>query len=622
MSTHSLSPPPSPALPRDVASRGWIRGLFGPLGSLFYLRYCMRRNAWRREKTLGRVITAMFWLGATIGVIGAFAIGILFSYFVHSQPQVDRALFFWNAAIVMFLMAWGIQISTDLFRNDVLTLDRIMHLPISPSYAFALNYLSSLVNFPVIYLAAFVSGSLVGASIVVGPIALLLGISLVAYLFMVTAVTSQFQGALAAWMSTPRRRQTVMIVLSVFFMFFFPAMSLLPQWLDRYEAPPFAASPSPTAPSEVPGSVEGPGPSASSSATVAPAATDPWPNRMRWIQVCVPPFWFAACARVLSESSYHVWWITPCMLCVGLVSSRRSYRTTLRYYQDGFDAAVGLHKQTKAGEPVASPERIRWIERSLPGVSPLVSSIVMQTWISMWRAPEFKLMLLAPLVQPLVLAFLVQYWKIGQGEISQTLILLGFGGLQLYTASGMLGNQFGLDRSGFRTWVLSPIPRETILHGRNIAFGVPVWSLAVLLTLAVGLWWGLAIDKLVFVALALTTFVPAYLLISDLMSILSPFGIPPGTLQPKEFSWKQVVLSLAISTLHPTLLCLAALPFGVESLVEFLFPHTASWPIAALVAVPWLGMAFLLYRVLLPSVGRCLENFELKILQTVTAPID
>jgi ABC-2 type transport system permease protein len=622
MSTYSLSTPPSPALPREVASRGWLRGLLGPLGSLFYLRYCMRRNAWRREKVLGRVITAMFWLCATIGVFGVFAIGILLGYLVHSQPQADRALYLWNAAVTMFLIAWGIQLSTDLFRNDVLTLDRIMHLPISPSHAFTLNYVSSLVNFPVVYLAAFASGSLVGASFVVGPMALLLGVSLVAYLFMVTAVTSQFQGALSAWMATPRRRQTVMIVLSVFFMFFFPAMSLLPQWLDRYEEPPLAASPSPTAPSEVPGSVEAPDPSANSSATVQPTPADPWPNRMRWIQVCFPPFWLAACARALSESSFHVWWITPCMLLVGLVSSRRSYRTTLRYYQDGFDAAVGLHKKKDVGELTASSDRLRWIERSVPGVSPLVSSIVMQTWISMWRAPEFKLMLFAPIVQPLVLAFLVQYWKLGQGEISRTLILLGFGGLQLYTASGMLGNQFGLDRAGFRTWVLSPLPRETILHGRNIAFGVPVWALAVLLTLAVGLWWGLAIDKLVFVALALTTFVPAYLLVSDLMSILSPFGIPLGTMQPKEFSWKQVVTSLAISTLHPTLLCLAALPFGVELLVEWLVPHTNTWPIAAALAVPWLGLSFVLYRLLLPRVARCFEHLELKILQTVTAPID
>ncbi|MFN6128514.1 MAG: hypothetical protein ACK5AC_20915 [Planctomycetota bacterium] len=622
MSTQTLSAPPSPALPRDAASRGWIRGLFGPLGSLFYLRYCMRRNAWRREKILGRVITAMFWLGATIGVLGVFAIGILLGYLVHAQTQAGHALTFWNAVVTLFLVAWLIQISTDLFRNDVLTLDRIMHLPISPSHAFTLNYLSSLVNFPVVYLASFVTGSLVGASIVVGPVALLLVISLFAYLFMITAVTSQFQGALSAWMATPRRRQTVMIVLSLFFVFFFPAVSFLPRLLDQYEESYRASNPSPAAPSEAPGSGEAPGPGASNSATIPPAPFDPWPNRIRWLQVCFPPFWLAACARVLSESSYHVWWITPCMLCLGLVSSRRSYRTTLRYYQDGFDAAVGRYKQTKVGGLVANPERMRWIERSLPGVSPLVSPIVMQTWISMWRAPEFKLMLLAPLVQPLVLAFLVQYWKLGEGEINRTLVLFGFGGLQLYTASGMLGNQFGLDRAGFRTWVLSPIPRETILHGRNIAFGMPVWSLAVLVTLAVGLWWGLAIDKLVFVALALTTFVPAYLLVSDLMSILSPFGIPPGTLQPKEFSWKQVVLSLAISTLHPTLLCLAALPLGVECLVEFLFPHTASWPIAALVSVPWLGMAFLLYRWLLPSVGRCLENFELKILQTVTAPID
>ena len=626
MSSDSLNAFPSPALPRQDSFRGWIHGLLDPLRALFYLRYCMRRNAWRREKILGRVITAIYWLSATIGVICVFAMGILLGWVVHSKQQPDVALFFWTGVVVMFLIAWGVQLSTDLFRNDVLTLDRIMHLPISPSHAFALNYFTSLVNFPVVYLAGFVSGASLGASFAIGPLALLLGISLLAYLFMVTAVTSQFQGALAAWMATPRRRQLVTITLSIFFVFFFPAISLLPQWIERFDTKPVASDspPSSVQPASdvvAPDGIANHG--AVPEAEVPGASTpDPWPNRLRWIQIFAPPMWLAACGSALSDSSYRAGWITLCMIGLGSVSMRRSYQTTLRYYQDGFDVGVGARREKEVGDAASLTASPRWIERSLPGTDPMVSSIVMQTWISMWRAPEFKLMLLAPLVQPLVLAFLVKYWELGQGDIARTLVLLGFGGLQLYTASGMLGNQFGLDRGGFRTWVLSPLPRATILHGRNIAFGLPVWILAVALTLAVGLWWGLALDKVVFVVLALTAFVPAYLLISDLMSILSPFGIPPGSLQPKEFSWKQVVLSLAISTLHPALLCIAALPFAVELLVEWLVPDTKTWPIAAVLAVPWLGLSFVLYRLLLPWVARCFEHLELKILQTVTAPID
>lgn len=614
----------SPALPREDGSRSWLRELVDPLQTLFYLRYCMRRNAWRKEKLLGRVITVLFWLAVTIGVIFVSLLGILLGYFVHFKGGSDGPLYFWNIVVVMFLVAWLIQLSTDLFRNDVLTLDRIMHLPISPRYAFVLNYFSSWINFPLIYLAGLVSGAILGTSLVYGPVALLLGISLLAYVFMVTAVTSQFQGALSAWMATPRRRQTVMIVLSLFFMLFFPAVSLV---LHRSDDAPSAHSP-PAVPAPDESKTQEPTVSQETAGakTTTPTSGETKLNlissNLRWIQLVFPPLWLAACGSALSESSWNAWWITPCMICLGWLSMQRGYQTTLRYYQDGFGTVVRSRKNTVGGNAKSVASRLPWIERSIPGADAITSSIVMQTWLSMLRSPEFKFMLLVPLFQPIVLGFLVQYWKLGESEITRTLILLGFAGLQLFTASGQLGNQFGLDRGGFRTWVLSPIPRRAILHGRNIAFGLPVWILAVMLTLALGVWWGLAWDKLVFVALALTTFVPMYLLVSDLMSILSPFGIPPGTIQPKEFSWKQIVVSLAISTLHPTLLCLAALPFAVELVLERLFPGTADWPIAAALAVPWLGLSIVLYRLLLPWVARCFEHFELYILRIVTAPID
>ncbi len=640
MSSDLLNASPSPALSRSGHSRTWLREMFDPLQTLFYLRYCMRRNAWRREKFLGRIVTVLFWLAATFGVVFMFALGILLGYLVHSRNVPDGPLYFWNILVVLFLMAWLIQLSTDLFRNDVLTLDRIMHLPISPRYAFVLNYLSSLINFPVIYLASFASGAILGSAVVYGPVAILLVISLVAYLFMVTALTSQFQGALSAWMSTPHRRQTVMVVVSLFVMLFFPAVSLV---LTRFDDRPSVPAP-PAAPStsesenadsnkssenavEVGSQPDSSGASLPDASTAAgegaeSAKADPFSGYMRWMQVWVPPLWFAACANAPSESSWHVWWITPCMIGLGLISMQRSYLTTLRYYNDGFDARVSSRRKAKSDGTVSASDRVPWIERSIPGTDPLTSSIVMQTWVSMWRSPEFRLMLLVPLIQPIVLGLLVQYWKLGEAEITRTLVLLGFAGLQLFTASGQLGNQFGLDRGGFRTWVLSPIPRRAILHGRNIAFGLPVWILAVVMTAGIGVWWGLAWDKLVFVVLALTTFLPMYLLVADLMSILSPFGIPPGTLQPKEFSWKQIVTSLALSTLHPTLLCLAALPFALELLVERFMPSTAAWPIAAALAVPWLGLSIVLYRLLLPWVARCFEYFELYILKIVTAPID
>ena len=76
-----------------------------------------------------------------------------------------------------------------------------------------------------------------------------------------------------------------------------------------------------------------------------------------------------------------------------------------------------------------------------------------------------------------------------------------FGVLQI------LDNQFGFDRSGFRTLVLSPAPRWQILLGKNLA----------LLPLVLGF-------GLIYVVLAgLVRHVPAVLLLAALVQLLTAF---------------------------------------------------------------------------------------------------
>jgi hypothetical protein len=615
---------PSPPLPLKAGLGAWFRGLIDPLLALVYLRFHMRRNAWQRESILGQVVTTVFFAAAAIGVLGAFAMGVATGYTLYTKLQWEWRLLFWNGLVITFLLVWFIHVSTEVFRNDVLTLDRVMHLPISPSHAFVLNYLSSLINFPIVYFASFTTGVLVGASVAQGPSILLLWLALVAYMLMVTALTSHFQGALAAWMATPRRRQTVMVAFSLFFVFVFPAMAIgIPRLIRMAERP------TPTVPAD--DEAEQAKQDDTEQPTQHTQARKPgidvemaarWASALQWFQLVAPPMWLAACMASGPEASIpHAWWLGPCMLAVGLLSMRRNYHTTLRFYQHGFDSGRTDVQVSPQRTSIAS-DRSRWIERSIPGASPTVSAVAMQTWLSMWRAPELKLMLLAPILQPLLGLFLIRLWNRNEGDVVKTMITLALAGFGLYTSSGILGNQFGLDRGGFRTWVLSPIPRWVILHGRNLAYGLPAWLAAAILALAVGVWWGLAIDKLIFVVLVLVAYVPYYLLISDLMSILSPFGLPPGALQPKEFSWKHIAINLMLSMLHPALLCWSALPLAVEVALKPFIPEAADWPIAAVLIVPWCFVSFALYRILLPWVGRCMEALELDILKTVTAPID
>jgi hypothetical protein len=103
------------------------------------------------------------------------------------------------------------------------------------------------------------------------------------------------------------------------------------------------------------------------------------------------------------------------------------------------------------------------------------------------------------------------------------------------------------------------------------------------------------------------------------MSILSPFGLPQGTITPKHFSWKNVLISLLLSTVIPALLAWSLCPLGIEMLVKWLWPAVSAWPIGLLLAPFWAVGSWFAYRALLPSVGKLFESWELTVLKTVVA---
>src|SRR5204863_6821975 len=117
----------------------------------------------------------------------------------------------WGGVIAAFLFFWLMGLLTDLQRSEALALDKVMHLPVSPSGAFVINYLSSLFSLTLIAFLPGMVGLIVG-QVFAGSVAMLLALPLLAaFLLAVTALTYQFQGWMAALMSNPRRRRTVIV---------------------------------------------------------------------------------------------------------------------------------------------------------------------------------------------------------------------------------------------------------------------------------------------------------------------------------------------------------------------------------------------------------------------------
>src|SRR5262249_21247827 len=117
----------------------------------------------------------------------------------------------------VFLFFWAIGLLADLQRSESLALDKFMHLPVSLTGAFLINYLSSLFSITLILFLSALVGFSLGLLFARGPALLAQLPLLAAFLFMVTALTYQFQGWLASLMVNKRRRRTVIVVVTMVF---------------------------------------------------------------------------------------------------------------------------------------------------------------------------------------------------------------------------------------------------------------------------------------------------------------------------------------------------------------------------------------------------------------------
>ena len=231
-------------------------------------------------------------------------------------------------------------------------------------------------------------------------------------------------------------------------------------------------------------------------------------QRLGQANIYFPPLWMAGCVESIMSGTLHVYWLTVAMALVGFVSLRRNYRQTIRYYKGETDgrAISALRTSGTVAEltetllapaaPMRSDRRRLLVERTIPCVSEETAAVITMTLKSMTRAPEVKLYLLLPLIAPFILFGAMQAWQLPKIDELKAAIIVGFSACSLFITSGMLGNLFAYDRAGFRAFVLSPIRRDRILLGRNLATAPFLLLQTFLLALAIGIYFGMAIDKM------------------------------------------------------------------------------------------------------------------------------
>jgi ABC-2 type transport system permease protein len=600
--------------------------------AFLWLRWRLRVNQFRKAGALNAVIVALFMVATASAAVGLAVVGFLVGLlaFPHASPGIR--LIVWDGAIVVFLFFWLTGLMTDLQRSEALAIDKVLHLPVSPSGAFVVNYLSSLFS---LTLAAFVPGmvGLILGEVCAGSAVMLLALPLLAaFLFSLTTVTYQFRGWLAAIMANPRRKRTVIVLMTIGFVLLVQVPNLLNMahpwrggtpdalnWWNEKSAADRAdlEAKKITFDEYVQRSQEAHKEFAIRQEAEGRRVLEEAERTARLFSLIIPPGWLA-----LGVSELAAGGVIPALLgtlafgLVGTASLWRAYRTTLRLYTGEF-TGQGRRSVARAAIPT-DPDRVRLVEWRLPWVSEYASAVAVAMFRSLMRAPESKMILLTPIAMLVVFGTTLLTAKEGPLAALRPLIAFGAGATSLFGGLQLIGNQFGYDRAGFRAFVLSPIPRREILLGRNLAVAPFTLGFGLVMLLLTGVVYPMRIDHYPAAVLQLVSAYLLLCLLANALSILAPIPIAAGSFQPSHIKLIPILLQMVTLLVIPIIMIPVLMPIGVEVLLAEQ-AGVRGGPVSLILSLIVFAITVPIYRVVLRWEGHWLASWERRVLEAVTS---
>ncbi len=225
--------------------------------------------------------------------------------------------------------------------SEALSLDKFLHLPVSLSGVFLLNYVSSLLSFNMILFLPAMAGLTLSLVVAKGPKMLVGWPLLAAFLFAVTAITYQFQGWLASLMANKRRRRTILVLVTAAFVLVFQLPNLinvLQPWKTREHDESKARLGQNQVEARALAEIQ-----RASLEEAKRSEEEAWQRAGRWttlVNEVVPFGWLPLGAMASADGN-----LVPALLgalglaLIGSASLWRAYRTTLRLYSGDFTSA-------------------------------------------------------------------------------------------------------------------------------------------------------------------------------------------------------------------------------------------------------------------------------------------
>lgn len=282
-----------------------------------------------------------------------------------------------------------------------------------------------------------------------------------------------------------------------------------------------------------------------------------------------------------------------------------------------FPGAAGpLSEEAKA--KAAQPVETNWIERRWFGLPPVQAAVALGWLRCLSRATEAKVALLWP---ALVLALITGTAISGQGSgvpiAWRPLTGVGICFFLIMGVTQLIQNQFGFDRSGFRAYLLAPLDERDLLLGKNLAVAPVGLVLGLIALVGVQFFSPMRISHLIATVFQLGNMLVVACLVSNLMSILTPLAMKPGSLKPLNLKFGIVVLQFLIFALAPLAMLPVLLPLGIEWLLSDV-PGWNRVPLYLICAALGLVVFVPCYRIAIGWQADLLHRKRHVVLETVT----
>ena len=606
------------------------------IAAIVRLRWQMMRNQFHRSGTANKVITVILLIAAGLSSLGSVVFAVGWGGFLLSRMQPFYVMYVWDALVVAFLFMWSIGLLIELQRSELLSLKNLLHLPVSLSGAFFLNYTSSLASLTVVLFLPTMIGLCLASMLHFGAKSLVAFALLAAFLFMVTAVSYQLRGWLARLMENKRTRGTVITLTTIVFVLFFqiPNMINLGTLESRNKGPRERREAHAKVLSDLDQQQKAGEISLEQFLASSEAAEKAFDEQVKqdrqaklatlnqtatYTNLALPIGWLPYGAGSAARGSVAVPWL--CFLgmsAIGSASLAMAYRSTVRSY-------TGEHNKeyrpvTRRAKKAIAKDSL--LERSVPFFAESQSAVTMATLRSTLRAPEAKMALLTPLILACVFGSLILTGKIDKlPQFARPWLGIGAVGTSLMGMTQMLLNIFGLDRQGFRAFVLMPAERRDILLGKNMGIFPIAGTLAAFLVLFIGFAAGMHLTHVVASLLQIVIAYSIYFLVANFTSIAAPIGLAAGTMKPVSMKFSVIAIQMVAVFLIPIALLPAVVALATELLASE-FGGVTGIPIYLLITLIELPIAIWFYLEVLKVQGRYLQDREQHILSVISKVAD